>query len=102
VFFVDAVAVIVIVVFFAVARRVVPTIITGIPRVEGFSEFLQNPLTGLRMESSILFVILQLAFQVRVIGDLPGFVPLLAGVVVGNVPELAGTPPVVVERLCNL
>ncbi|ELY57777.1 hypothetical protein C493_07259, partial [Natronolimnohabitans innermongolicus JCM 12255] len=47
VFFVDAAALVVVVVFFAVAGRIVPIIVTGVPRVEGFSEFLQNPLAGL-------------------------------------------------------
>ncbi len=47
VFFVDAAPLVVVVAGFAVAGRVVPVVITGVPRVEGFSEFLQNPLTGL-------------------------------------------------------
>jgi hypothetical protein len=59
----------------------------------------------------------QLAFQVFMIGNPAGFVPDVAGMVVGNVvrlhrtgsqtpsenvPEFAGTPPMPVERPCNL
>ena len=59
----------------------------------------------------------QLAFQVFMIGNPAGFVPDVAGMVVGNVvrlhrtgsqtpsenvPEFAGTPPVTVKGLCNL
>jgi hypothetical protein len=54
VFFVDAAALLVVVVFFAIAGRIIPVIITGVLRVEGFSEFLQNALTGLRAQSLIL------------------------------------------------
>ena len=37
VFFVDAAALLVVVVFFAIAGRIIPVIITGVLRVEGFS-----------------------------------------------------------------
>ncbi len=47
VFFVDAATLLVVVVLFAVAGRIVPVVIAGVPRVEGFSEFLKNALTGL-------------------------------------------------------
>ena len=47
VFFVDAAALVVVVVFFAVAGRIVSVVVRGVPRIEAFSEFLQNPLTGL-------------------------------------------------------
>jgi hypothetical protein len=47
VFLVNAVAIVIVIVFFAVARWIVPVVITRKPRVEGFSEFLKNPLTGL-------------------------------------------------------
>ena len=43
----DAVALVVGVVFLAVAGRIVPVVIGAVPRVEGFSEFFQNALTGL-------------------------------------------------------
>jgi hypothetical protein len=58
VFFVDAAALLVVVVFFAVAGRIIPVIITGVPRVEGFSEFLQNALTGLTVQSLVLWIAL--------------------------------------------
>ncbi len=59
----------------------------------------------------------QLAFQVFMVGNPAGFIPDVAGMVVGNVvrlrltgtqtqsenvPEFAGTPPMPVERPCNL
>ncbi len=44
VFLVDAVALVVPVVLFAVAGRVISVVIRGVSRVEGFSEFLQNVL----------------------------------------------------------
>ncbi len=43
-FFVDAMTLLVVVVFFAVAGWVVPVIFGAVPRVEDFSEFLQNAL----------------------------------------------------------
>ena len=45
---------------------------------------------------------LQLVFQLLVIGNLPGLLPDLAGVIVGDVPEFAGTPPVPVKRVLYL
>lgn len=96
-FFVDATTLVVVVVAFTVAGRIVPVIITGVPRVEGFSEFLQNPLTGLRVQSLVVVVSLQLVFQLLVVGNLARVFPDFSGVVVGDVPELAGTPPVAVE-----
>ena len=79
----------------------------SLPRVESFSEFLQNALTGLGMESFVFWMGLgfQLVFEVAVVGNLARFIPDLSGVVVGdvvrlyltgsqteseNVPELAG------------
>jgi len=47
VFFVDATALIVVVVAFAVARWVVAVVVGTIPRVKAFSELLKNSLTGL-------------------------------------------------------
>ena len=55
VFFVDATALFVVVVFLAVAgwiRSIIGLPLT-VPRVEGFSEFLQNPLTGLTVQSLV-------------------------------------------------
>jgi hypothetical protein len=40
VFFVDAVALVVVIVFFAVAGGIVRVVVRGVPRVKGFSEFL--------------------------------------------------------------
>ena len=102
--FVDAVVVVVVVVFLAVAGRIRSTVglPLTVPRVEGFSEFLQNALTGLRVQSLVFWMGLQLVFEVAVVGNLPGFVPHVAGVVVGDVPEFAGTPPVLVERFLYL
>ena len=45
-----------------------------LPRVEGFSEFLQNALAGLTVQSLVFAVSLQLAFQLRVVGDLARFI----------------------------
>jgi hypothetical protein len=76
-----------------------------LPRVESFSEFLQNALTGPGMESLICWMCFQLVFEVAVVRNLARFIPDLSGVVVGdvvrlyltgsqteseNVPELAG------------
>ena len=104
VFFVDATALVVVVVFLAVAGRIRSTVRLplSVPRVEGFSEFLQNALTGLAMQSVVRVVGLQLAFQLRVVGNLARFVPLLSGVVVRNVPEFRCAPPVLVKRLLYL
>ncbi|ERG92078.1 MAG: hypothetical protein J07HQW1_02113, partial [Haloquadratum walsbyi J07HQW1] len=70
----------------------------AVPRVEGFSEFLQNALTGLRMQSFVLGVTFQLVFEVAVVRNLTRLLPQLAGVVVSDVPEFAGVPPVQVEH----
>ena len=88
VFFVDAAALRVVLVLLAVAGRVVPVVVRLVPRVEGFSEFLQNPLTGLTVQPVVFAVSLQLVFEVAVIGNLPGFVPHGAGVVIGDVVRL--------------
>ena len=49
VFFVDAITVVVVVVFLTVAGWIRTRVVLAfaVPRVEGFSEFLQNALTGL-------------------------------------------------------
>ena len=97
VFFVDATALVIVVIFLAVTGRIVPIIVRPVPRIEGFSEFLQNALTGLRVQSVVLVMGLQFVFEVSVIGDFARFIPHVAGVVVGDVPEFTGTPPVSVE-----
>jgi hypothetical protein len=106
VFLVDAITLIVVVVAFAVAGRIVPIIVGAVPRVEDFSEFLQNPLcskiedfwhhetarrferTGLTVQSLVCWMDLQLGFEISVIRDLARFLPHVAGVVVGNVVRL--------------
>jgi hypothetical protein len=65
----------------------------------------------------VFWMCFQLAFQVFMVGNPAGFVPDVADMVVGdvvrlrltgsqtpseNVPEFAGTPPMPVERPCNL
>ena len=45
---------------------------------------------------------LQLVFQLLVVRNLARLLPDLAGVIVGDVPEFAGTPPVAVERVFDL
>ena len=104
VFFVDAVAVVVVVVFLAVAGRIraIIGLPLAVPRVKGFSEFLQNALTGLTMQSLVFWMGLQLVFEVAVVGNLARFLPHFSGVVVSDVPELAGRPPVPVERFLYL
>jgi len=104
VFFVDAAALVVVVVFLAVAgwiRSIIGCSLT-VPRVEGFSEFFQNALTGLAMQSFVFGVSLQLVFEVAVVGYLTRFLPDLSEVVVSDVPELAGRPSVPVKRFCYL
>jgi len=54
------------------------------------------------VQSFVRWVGLQLVFQLLMAGNLARLFPLLAGVVVGDVPEFAGTPPVLVQRLRNL
>ncbi len=46
-FFVDATTLLIGVFLLAVAGRIVPVVVGAVPRVEDFSEFLQNALTGL-------------------------------------------------------
>ena len=95
---------VVVVVVLAVAGRIRSMIVLALllPRVEGFSEFFQNALTGLRVQSFVLVVSLQLALQVRIVRNLARGFPLLSGVVVRNVPEFRRTPPVPVERFLYL
>jgi hypothetical protein len=104
VFFVDAVAFVVVVDFLAIAGRI--RSIVGLPlfapRIEGFSEFLQNALTGLTMQSLVFLVAFQLVFEVAVVGNPTRVLPDFAGVVVSDVPEFAGRPPVAVERVLYL
>ena len=112
VFFVNAVAVLIGVVAFTVARRVRTVIGVAflIPRVKAFSKLLQNSLTGLAMQTLVFNMVFT-------IGDFAGFVPDVVGMVVAdvvrlrltgsqtaseNVPEFTGAPPMPVERLCNL
>ncbi|ERH08878.1 MAG: hypothetical protein J07HX64_00630 [halophilic archaeon J07HX64] len=45
---------------------------------------------------------LQLVFEVAVVRNLACVIPHLAGMVIGDVPELAGRPPVPVERFLYL
>jgi hypothetical protein len=104
VFFVDAAALGVVVVFLAVAGRIrsIVRLPLAVPRVEGFSEFLQNALTGLRMQSLVFGMTFQLVFEVSVVGNLARVFPLLSRVVVGDVPEFTGRPPVPVKRFLYL
>jgi hypothetical protein len=104
VFFVDATALLVVVVVLAVAGRIRSTVRDPlfVPRVEGFSEFLQNALTGLTVQSLVFGVSLQLVFEVAVIGNLARLIPGLSRVIVGDVPELAGRPSMPVERVLYL
>ena len=115
----DATPLLVGVVSFAVAGRIRTRVVLALlfPRVEGFSEFLQNALTGLAVQSLVLRVNLQLIFEVAVVGNLVRFLPDLSGVIVGdvvrlcltgsqaeseNVPEFAGRPSVPVGRVLYL
>jgi hypothetical protein len=82
VLFVDAAAFIVVVVAFAVARWIVPVVVGTIQRVKAFSEFLRNSLAGLAVQSVVFEVVFHSGFELLVIGDFTGFIPLLAGVVV--------------------
>ena len=89
-FFVDAAAVVVVVVFLAVAGRIRSIIGLSLffPRIEGFNEFLQNALTGLTVQSVVLGVALQLVFEVAVVGNLARLLPDFSGVVVCDVVRL--------------
>ena len=100
VFFVDAATLLIVVILFAVAGwiRTRVRLPLAIPRVEGFSEFLKNALTGLTVQSFVVVVSLQLGFEVAVVGYLARGFPLLSGVVVGDIPEFRCTPPVPVKR----
>jgi len=93
-FFVDSVAVTIVVVAFAVARWVVPVVIGAQPRTEGFRKLFENFLTRLAMQSLVFRVGFQFAFEFAFIGYLTGFDPLLASVVVGDVPEFGCRPAV--------
>lgn len=66
-----------------------------VPRAEGFSELLQNALTGLTGESLVWWMGLQLAFQVIVTGNLARLFPDASGVVVCDIHKsfaLVGQP----------
>ena len=115
----DETALVVVVVFLAVAgwiRTIIRLPRFG-PRVEGFRKLFQNFLTGLRVQSLVFRMTLQLVFEVAVVGNLARFFPLLSRVVVGdvvrlcltgyqtqsdNVPEFAGRPSVPVDRVLYL
>jgi hypothetical protein len=53
VFFVDSIAVAIVVVGFAVARWVVPVIVGAKPRTERFRELFENSLAGLAVQSLV-------------------------------------------------
>ena len=116
VFFVDAATLLVVVVFLAVAGRIRSTVRLPltVPRVEGFSEFLQNALTGLTVQSLVVGMTFQLVFEVAVVRNFTRFIPHFAGVVISdvvrlcltgsqteseNVPEFRCTPPMPVKRV---
>ncbi len=90
-FFVDSVTVAIVVVGFAVARWVVSPVVGAVPRTEGFRKLFETVLTGLTVQSVVCGVGFQFAFQFVFIGDFTGFVPLVAGVVVGDVVRLCLT-----------
>jgi hypothetical protein len=90
-FFVDSVAVTIVVVGFAVARWVIPVVVGAKPRTEGFSKLFENFLAGLGMQSFVFWMSFQFVFEFAFIGYFTGFVPLLAGVVVGDVVRLCLT-----------
>ena len=54
------------------------------------------------MQSFVFDVTFQLVFEVAVVGNLARFIPYFSGVVVSDVPEFAGRPPVPVERFSYL
>ncbi|ERG96335.1 MAG: hypothetical protein J07HQW2_02812 [Haloquadratum walsbyi J07HQW2] len=72
-FFVDATTLVIGVVFLAVAGWIVSVFAGAVPRIEDFSEFLQNVLTGLTVQSLVRWM----SVQLRVVGDLDGFTPYL-------------------------
>ena len=100
----DAATLLVGVIFLAIAGRIRTRVRLPrfFPRVEGFSEFLKNALTGLTVQSLGVVVSLQLGFEVAVVGYLARCFPLLSRVVVGDVPELRCAPPVPVKRFLYL
>ena len=97
----DAATLLVVVVSFAVAGRIRSSVRLplAVPRVEAFSEFLQNALTGLTVQSLVVVVSLQLGFEVAVVRYLARGFPLLSRVVVGDIPEFRCTPPMPVKRV---
>ena len=101
-FFVDSVAVAVVVVGFAVARWVVPVVVGAKPRTEGFRKLFENFLAGLAVQSLVFWMGFQLAFEFLFVGYFAGFVPLLSGVVECNVLEFAGRPAVSVQHTSHL
>ncbi|ERG92860.1 MAG: hypothetical protein J07HQW1_02909 [Haloquadratum walsbyi J07HQW1] len=100
-FFVDAATLLVGVIFLAVAGRIRSSVRLPltVPRVEGFSEFLKNALTGLTVQSLGVVVSLQLGFEVAVVRNVTRFIPHFTGVVISDVPEFRCTPPVAVKRV---
>ena len=96
----DAATLLVVVVSFAVAGRIRSSVRLplAVPRVEAFSEFLQNALTGLTVQSLVVVVSLQLVFEVAVVRYLARGFPLLSRVVISDIPEFRCTPPMPVKR----
>ena len=101
-FFVDSVAVAIVIVAFAVAWWVVPVVVGAEQRTEGFRKLFENFLAGLRVQSVVFGMSLQFAFEFAFAGYFASFVPSLLDVVASNVPKFGCRPTVPVERTNHL
>ena len=101
-FSMDAMPFRVVVVLLAVAGLVVPVIVGVVPRVEGFSEFLKNPLTGLTVQSVALLCV----FNSYLRSMWSGFSPVSSKISrewwLATFQSLLAGPPVPVTRFLSL
>ncbi len=85
--FVNAVAVVVAVVFFPVSRRGIPIVIGTVPQTEDFRKLFENFLTGLAMQSVVFGVGFQFVSQFAFIRIFTGLVARSASVGQCDVPQ---------------
>jgi len=83
--------------------RVPVAILTvGVPRVERFSQFFENCLTGLSVQIRVAFVTLEVRFERAVVWNRAGFTPDTVAGPPGDVPEFRGGEPKRIEVVAHL
>ena len=71
---------------FSVSRWVV-AVVGIVPSAERLRKLFKNFLAGLRVQSLVFRVGFQFVFEFAFVGNFSGFVPLLLGVVISDIPE---------------